>query len=219
MQNPAFLNAMQVHARISKEWRRRMLFMFAMLFGFSCWFLSDGYVIWPNEAERYEAYADIRDEMLESGKAEDEESLELRVAWQKRARETDMSAKVPKERPPEAIQEQRTIGWSLMAVSLIFGGWIAWNHRLSIRAEGETVIGASGQRVVLDSIIATDRKKWKNKGIAYAIYKENGKKKRLCLDDHKFAGAEEILLEAERRIKARAEAGEEVGEGKNEDEA
>ncbi|MFU8848235.1 MAG: hypothetical protein ACNA77_05905 [Opitutales bacterium] len=196
---------MQVHARISKEWRRRMLFMFAMLFGFACWFLTDGYIIWPNEGERYEAYAEIRDKMLESGEAEDEESLELRVAWQKYTREADISAKVPKQRTPDAIQEQRSIGWFLMAVSLTFGAWVAWNHRLSIRAEGETIIGASGQRVELDSIIATDRKKWKNKGIAYAIYEENGKKKRLCLDDHKFAGAEAILLEAERRIKARAE--------------
>lgn len=182
--------------------------MFAMLLGFACWFLTDGYMIWPKEGERYEAYAEIRDRMLESGEAEDEESLELRVAWQKYAREADVSPKVPKERTAEAIQEQRVIGWFLIGVSLLFGGWMAWNHRLSIRAEGETVIGASGQRVALDSIIATDRKKWKNKGIAYAIYEENGKKRRLCLDDHKFAGAEEILLEAERRIKARAEESE-----------
>ncbi|MFO8027038.1 MAG: hypothetical protein R6U56_05190 [Opitutales bacterium] len=202
---------MQVHARISKEWRRRMLFMFAMLFGCALWFLTDGYIIWPNEAERYEAYAEIRDEMLESGKAESEESEELRVAWKRHAREADVSQKVPKERTEEAIQEQRVIGWFLVAVSLIFGAWIIWNHRLSIRAEGDTVIGASGQKVHLDSIVATDRKKWKKKGIAYAIYEVDGKKKRLCLDDHKFAGAEEILLEAERRIKARA------GEAEDED--
>lgn len=196
---------MQVHARISKEWRRRMLFMFAMLFGVACWFLTDGYIIWPKEAERYTAYAGIRDAMLESGKAENEESEELRIAWKRYAIEADLSQKVPKERTVEAIREQVVIGWSLIGVAVLFGAWIAWNHRLSIRAEGETVIGASGQRVELDSIIATDRRKWKNKGIAYAIYHDAGKKKRLCLDDHKFAGAEEILLEAERRIKARAE--------------
>ena len=55
----------------------------------------------------------------------------------------------------------------------------------------------------LDAITAIDRKKWKSKGIAYAIYTENGKEKRLCLDEHKFKGAEAIILEAERRIKAR----------------
>ncbi|MGY8719212.1 MAG: hypothetical protein ACKVI3_15690, partial [Verrucomicrobiia bacterium] len=47
---------------------------------------------------------------------------------------------------------------------------------------------------------------WAQKGIAYAVYEKNGKKRRLCLDDHKFIGAEAIILEAEKRIKARTEA-------------
>jgi hypothetical protein len=189
-----------------------MLIMFAMLFGVSLWFLTDGYIIWPKEGERYEAYAEIRDSMLESEKAENEESEEIRVAWRRYAREADVSEKVPKERTADAIKEQVVIGWSLLAISLAFGGWVAWNHRRSIRAEGETIIGVSGERVELDSITATDRKKWKNKGIAYAIYEVDGKQKRLCLDDHKFAGAEEILLEAERRIQARAGKSESVSE-------
>lgn len=193
-----------VNARISKEWRRRMLIMFTMLFGIALWFLTDGYIIWPNEGERYVAYAEIKEEMLETGKAENEDSVELKAAWKRYARENGLSEKVPNERTAEAIREQVVIGWFLTAVSSIFGAWIIWNHRLSIRTEGDTVIGASGQRVELDTIFATDRKKWKTKGIAYAIYKEGDKEKRLCLDDHKFAGAEAILLEAERRIKERA---------------
>lgn len=193
-----------VNARISKEWRRRMLIMFAMLTGMGLWFLTDGYIIWPKEGERYLAYAEIRDEMLESGKAESEESEEIRIAWKRYARENDVSEKIPKERTAEDIQEQFVYGWSLIVIAAVFGTWVAWNHRLRIRTEGDTIIGASGQRVELDSIIATDRRKWKKKGIAYAIYEEGGKEKRLCLDDHKFAGAEAILLEAERRIKSRA---------------
>jgi hypothetical protein len=202
-----------VNARISKEWRRRMLIMFVMIFGMALWFLTDGSIIWPKEQERYLEYAKVRDEMIESGKAEDEESPELKIAWRNKARELDLSQKIPKERTPEAIQEQFTYGYTLLAIAGLFGAWIAWNHRLSVRTEGDTIIGASGQRVEFDSIVATDRSKWKKKGIAYAIYEEDGKEKRLCLDDHKFAGAEAILLEAERRIKARA------GEDESETEA
>lgn len=197
---------MEVNARISKEWRKRMLFMFFMIFGIAAWFLSDGYYFWPNEDARYEEYSAIRDELIEAGKAEDEESSSVQIAWQRHVREQGYKSKVPKERTDDAIREQRVIGWVMMGGSLIFLGWIAWNHTRSVRAEGETVIGASGERVELDSIVATDRKKWKNKGIAYAIYEVDGKTKRLCLDDHKFAGCEAILLEAERRIKAREEA-------------
>ena len=51
-----------------------------------------------------------------------------------------------------------------------------------------------------------DRKKWDNKGIAYAIYEIDGVQRRLCLDEHKFKGCEAIILEAERRIEARKAA-------------
>lgn len=194
---------MNVKARISKEWRRRMLFMYIMIAGIASWFLSDGYYFWPEEDKRYQSYSKILDELVESGKAQDADSAPVQIAWQRYAREAGYTSKVPKERSHESIYEQIKIGTVMMIGSLIFLLWIAWNHRRSVWVEGDTVIGASGERVELDSIIATDRKKWKKKGIAYAIYQENGKTKRLCLDDHKFAGCEAIVLEAESRIKAR----------------
>lgn len=196
---------MEVNARISTEWRKRMLFMFFMIFGIAAWFLSDGYYFWPNEDKRFDEYTEILDELVEVGKAADAESSSVQIAWQRHAREQGYKSKVPKERTDSAIGEQRVIGWVMMGGSLVFLAWIGWNHTRSVRAEGEIVIGASGERVELDSIVATDRKKWKNKGIAYAIYEVAGKQKRLCLDDHKFAGCEAILLEAEKRIKARVE--------------
>jgi hypothetical protein len=196
---------MEVNARISTEWRKRMLFMFFMIFGIAAWFLSDGYYFWPNEDKRFDEYTEILDGLVEAGKAADAESSSVQIAWQRHAREQGYKSKVPKERTDSAIGEQRVIGWVMMGGSLVFLAWIGWNHTRSVRAEGEIVIGASGERVELDSIVATDRKKWKNKGIAYAIYEVAGKQKRLCLDDHKFAGCEAILLEAEKRIKARVE--------------
>ena len=194
---------MEVVAEISKQWRRRMILMFIMVFGIGAWFLSDGYILWPSEQERYVQYAEIRDRMIESGDAEDEEDAAIGIAWKQHARETGLSAKTPKERTESAINEQRVIGWVMTPAALLFALWVAWNHRLTIECHGETIKGASGQIVELDWIFSTDRKKWKNKGIAYAIYKEGGKTKRLCLDEHKFKGCEAILLEAESRIEAR----------------
>jgi len=91
----------------------------------------------------------------------------------------------------------------MLTGAVIFAAWIAWNHTRKVTAEGEVVVGASGERVELDWINKIDRRKWENKGIAYALYEEDGKPKRLTLDDHKFAGCEAIILEAEKRIKAR----------------
>jgi hypothetical protein len=110
---------------------------------------------------------------------------------------------IPKERTDGDIKEQRVIGWAMMIVALLHGVWIAWNHTRQVSAEGDIVIGVSGERVEIDSITAIDRKKWKSKSIAYGIYEEGGKPRRLCLDEHKFRGCETIITEADRRIKAR----------------
>ena len=196
---------MEVVARISTEWRRRMFFMFFMIFGIAAWFLYDGYILWPDEAQRHVEYLKIKDTLIEAGGAVDEESTSVRLAWERHAREMDYGRNIPKERTGGDIKEQRVIGWAMMIVALLHGVWIAWNHTRQVRAEGDIVIGASGQRIELDSIIAIDRKKWKDKSIAYGIYKVGGKQRRLCLDEHKFKGCEAIILEADKRIKARAE--------------
>ena len=196
---------MEVVARISREWRRRMLFMFFMIFGIAAWFLYDGYILWPDEAQRHTEYLEIKDALIEAGDAVDEKSTSVRLAWERHARELDYRRNIPKERTEGDIRDQRVIGWTMMVGALLYGAWIAWNHTRQVRAEGEIVIGASGERVGLDSIIAIDRKKWKDKGIAYGIYKKGGKQRRLCLDEHKFKGCEAIIIEAEKRIKARAE--------------
>ena len=196
---------MEVVARISKEWRRRMLVMFFMIFGIAAWFLYDGYILWPNEAQRHSEYLEIKDSLIEAGEAVDTKSTSVRLAWERHAREMDYKSNIPKERTNGKIKEQRVIGWLIMATALLYGAWIVWNHTRQVRADGEIVISASGERVVIDSIIAIDRKKWKDKGIAYGIYNEGGKQRRLCLDEHKFKGCEAIIIEIDKRIKARLE--------------
>ena len=194
---------MEVVARISKEWRRRMLFMFFMIFGIAAWFLYDGYILWPDEAQRHVEYHEIKDTLIEAGDAVDEESTSVRLAWERHAREMDYRRNIPKERMDDDIREQRVIGWVMIIGALLYGVWIAWNHTRQVSAEGDIVIGASGERVDINSITAIDRKKWKDKGIAYGIYEEGGKQRRLCLDEHKFRGCEAIMIEADQRIKAR----------------
>ena len=196
---------MELEARISTEWRRRMLFMLFMIFGIAAWFLYDGYILWPDEAQRHAEYLEIKDTLIDAGDAVDGKSTFVRLAWERHAREMDYRRNIPKERTDGDIKEQRVIGWIMMVGALLYGAWIAWNHTRQVRLVGEIVIGASGQRVELDSITAIDRKKWKNKGIAHGIYEEGGKQRRLCLDEHKFKGCEAIIIEADKRIKARAE--------------
>ena len=182
-----------------------MLFMFFLIFGIAAWFFYDGYILWPDEARRHAEYLEIKDTLIEAGDAVDEESTSVRLAWERHAREMDYRRNIPKERTDDKIREQRVIAWAMMIVALLHGVWIAWNHTRQVRAEGNIVIGASGERVDIDSITKKKKKKWKNKSIAYGIYEEGGKPRRLCLDEHKFKGCEAIIIEADKRIKARAE--------------
>ncbi len=199
-----WVNDMNVHARISKEWRRRMIFMFMMLFGSGVWFLSDGYYVWPAEAKRHVVFSQMADKLIADGQAKDVKDPAVVRAWEKYAKEQKWPVKVPKERTAGDLAGQRWPGWIFTGASLLFAAWVAWNHKLSVRADGDIITGASGQKVHLDSIVEMDRHKWANKGIAYAIYEDGGKRRRLTLDDHKFLGCEAIILEAERRIAARA---------------
>ena len=64
-----------------------MLILFLMLFGMAAWFLADGFYQWPREADRYEAFAAIRDRMVESGEAEDGESASVQREWARYAEE------------------------------------------------------------------------------------------------------------------------------------
>jgi hypothetical protein len=197
---------MNVHARISKEWRRRMSILFLMLFVSAVWFLIDGYLRWPAEAKRHEVFAPMADELIAAGRAKDAKDPAVMRAWERLARERDWPKTAPKPRSAGDLAGQRWTGWVFFVSAVGFAGWVAWNHTRSVRAEGDWVTGASGERVHLDTIVEMDRRKWADKGIAYAIYEEGAKRRRLTLDDHKFLGCEAIILEAEKRMAARAAA-------------
>jgi hypothetical protein len=195
---------MNVHARISKEWRRRMTIMALMLNGSGLWFCYDGFIAWPAEEQRYQQLVTLTAGTLASDEKPTDKNPAVVRAWSTYAAANKLPEKLPKHRSPGDLSGQRTIGGIFMAFGLSFIGWVLLQHRKSVRAEGDVITGADGETVHLDSIVEMDRRKWDKKGIAYAIYEANGKRRRLCLDDHKFIGCEEIILEAERRIAARA---------------
>lgn len=195
---------MNVHARISKEWRRRMIMMALMLNGSGLWFIYDGYVAWPAEEQRYQQLVTLTAGTLAADEKPTDKNPEVVRAWKAHAAANDLPEKLPKHRSEGDLSGQRIIGNIFMAFGLTFVAWVLLQHRKSVRADGDLVTGADGETVHLDSIIEMDRRKWANKGIAYAIYEKDGQRRRLCLDDHKFIGCEAIILEAERRIAARA---------------
>jgi hypothetical protein len=194
---------MNVHARISKEWRQRMIFMALMLNGSGLWFCYDGYIAWPAEEQRHQQLVTLTAGIVATDEKPTDKNPEVVRAWAAYAAANKLPEKLPKHRSPGDLAGQRITGGIFMAIGLTFIGWVALQHRKSVRADGDIITGAEGQTVHFDSIVEMDRRKWAKKGIAYAIYEVDGKRRRLCLDDHKFIGCEAIILEAERRIAAR----------------
>jgi len=194
---------MNVHARISKEWRRRMIIMALMLNGSAYWFCFDGYFAWPAEEHHYQQLVTVTAGMVAPGEKPTDKNPEVVRAWNAYASVNKLPEKLPKHRSADDLYGQRLLGGILAAIGLSFVGWVVLQHRKSVRAAGDIITGADGKTVHFDSIIEMDRRKWAGKGIAYAIYEKDGKRRRLCLDDHKFIGCEAIILEAERRLAAR----------------
>jgi len=193
---------MQVHARISKEWRRRMFFMGFMIWGSSAWFAYDGYVAWPAEEQRYQQLVELTADVVEKGEEPTEKNPEVKRIWRNHAEENDLKSKVPKHRSDGDLAGQRYIAGFFAIGGVFFSFWVWRQHQKSVRAEGEVITGADGETVRFDEIVDMDRSKWESKGIAYAIYERDERRRKLCLDDHKFMGAEAIILEAEKRLQA-----------------
>ena len=63
--------------------------MLFMIFGIAAWFLYDGYILWPGEAQRHAEYLEIKDMLIDAGDAVDGESTSVRLAWERHAREMD----------------------------------------------------------------------------------------------------------------------------------
>lgn len=183
-----------------------MTLMGLMLLGSGLWFFYDGFIAWPAEARRHVELERITAELVARGEAADENDPAVERAWKTYAAANDLKAKPPKDRSDGDIAGQRYIGAVFLGGFALFAAWVALQHRKSVRAEGDIVTGTDGTTVNLDEILEIDRRKWNSKGIAYAIYERDGRRQRLCLDDHKFLGCEAIILEAEKRLAARQPA-------------
>lgn len=142
----------------------------------------------------------ISDAMIASGAVLDEDAPEITLAWKKIAKENGFPEKVPSERTDGDIAGQFKWGVGTALIGFAFIAWVLWNQTLKIRSNDEFVYSARGKKVAWADFKSVDRTKWEKKGIAVAIYEENGKAGKMILDDYKFAPAEDVILEIERRL-------------------
>lgn len=177
---------------------------------FMVYSIYDGFVRFPMELERYEAWKELSLQLEEEGldKDLDKELYDQRFIdqWQEISNKAGWPVPVDqivKERHVSAIYSNyafAVIGgvagfWMLLTVFLSNGRWI------EVTKEG--LDSSSGDAVLFSEATLLDKKQWDNKGIAWLHFeRKDGTKGRFLIDNYKYMRDEtnEILCRVEQAI-------------------
>ncbi len=202
---------------IAPWYYKRMGLMALMLAGFGLWFLYDGLVGYHKDNHRIDVY-----EAFQAGRegqswaeiaaehswpvepdAGDDKLAVVREAYDAAAAGESWSSFSAERRLPEEKGKRHTdkdiegqMHWAYGAFSLagLVVLVVLFNVRKVTRADGESFTTPSGKHVLFSDVFRVDKRKWDNKGLAYAYYREeSGGDKKVVLDDLKYAGVDRIL--------------------------
>jgi hypothetical protein len=185
---------MSVMTKISFRFLWRLAAIAIVCLGCSLYCLYDGAIAYPKQHEAAVVYKQLKDKGFESG--------EFFAQWDKIAKERGWSTKKPKD-DLDILKQYVMAGClvvpGLLYVFLLFRSWRRWIEF------NETGLRTSwGQTLAFDQVVALDKKKWKKKGIAVIRYQQDGRPRRLALDDWKYDAktTKAILMAVESRIDA-----------------
>jgi hypothetical protein len=179
-----------VRAKIDRKFLLRLGLTALAFAAFASWFLYDGTITYPRQRERALEYLKLEEE----GRLDEWEAIAAERGW-------------PTENPGEP-REVAEIYAQLVLASLLALPALLYVF-LFLRARGrwiemdENGLRTSwGRQLEFDDIVLLDKKLWRKKGIAKITYEQNGRKRRLVLDDWKYDAEEtkEILCEVESHI-------------------
>jgi hypothetical protein len=177
---------------------RRFLIIGLAALAFAGWFFYDGAIKWPQERERILAH----DKLAEEVKGEDPRVFQER--WRAITKERSWPISVPQG---EAKSDGEILGqFVLGSLAALVGLWLLWGVW---RARGQWIEQTEnglttswGQNLNYDQVLAIDKRKWRNKGIAKIRYQDGGRKRRFVLDNFKFDRdtTDRILFDLESRV-------------------
>jgi hypothetical protein len=191
---------MNVTAKLTRDWKKRWWILTGFFAAGALWFYYDGFIAYPQMTERYAVFEKFAAEVVATTDADDIDDHRVKQAWEDYAMQQGMDWKKPKNKDAGDYRTQKICGSVLLLMSLGLFGWYKKSEKQSVQFDGKNITDAAGREVKADWIYELDRRKWENKGIVYALYQEDGKKKKLTLDDFKFAGCDQIIDELERRL-------------------
>jgi len=187
---------MSVKAHITKQFTWRLALISAVCFGISMWFLYDGMVAWPRQNQQAEAQGALEYHELIKEKRLDE--------WPALAEENGWPEEGPelKWREPAEIIAQRVISAIIALPAILYAFFFFRDRRRWVEMTDTGLQSSWGKQLKFDQIELLNKKKWKAKGIAKVVYRQNGRKGVFVLDDWKYdtEPTRTMLREVESRI-------------------
>jgi hypothetical protein len=174
---------MAVRTDTDPRYYRRFIIIGVAALGFALFCLYDGYIRYPAQRER--AYQQFKQVVGENRLDE----------WEHYAEQTGV-----KGDGDIMMQYVMAVVTGAIGFWLLLGVWRARGRWIESSDSG--LSSSWGQSLAFDQIVALDKRKWRNKGIAKVTYNDGRRNRRFVLDDYKFdrATTGQILREVEAKI-------------------
>jgi len=183
---------MALRAESDPRYYRRFLIMGVAALGFALWSLYDGAIKYPQQRERALALAKLSEE-----KRLDE--------WNDLARQRGWPTSTaglgePKSEADIIMQYVMAAMAGAVGLGLLIGVWRARGRWIEATDSG--ILSSWGQSLAFDQVLAIDKRKWRDKGIAKVRYQDGRRRRRFVLDDYKFEreATDQILYHLESNV-------------------
>ncbi|NCO37121.1 MAG: hypothetical protein GW911_19485 [Armatimonadetes bacterium] len=179
-------------AKLSHEYTRRLVIVALLLLGWGLASVYDGAVRYPEQNRRRAKF-----DSFEKKKAADPG---WKTKWKDYARSQGWEAEPPKYHSSLDIEMQFVM--AVLCVPLGLGALLLFvrNRRLQFSADATGLHGFGSEVIPYSAVTAVDKRLWDDKGIAVLQVEANGRRRKVPLDDWKFAGMEGLLAEVEARL-------------------
>lgn len=179
---------MNLRANAERKFLLKYLFIGLICLAFGCWATYDGFVKYPNQIPRAQAWEELK-QKIESTEALSDANLG--PMWEGIAKENGWSTKrLKKDESVASVQGKISYQYLFMAIGFCVGIpcliWYLRNKSCWIESTSDGLRSSNGDELKLQEIVQFDKKKWEKKGIGIVHYKtKDGLSKKFIIDDLK----------------------------------
>jgi hypothetical protein len=179
-------------AKLSHAYARRLVMVALLLLGWGLASVYDGVVRYPEQNRRRAKF-----DTFEKRRGAD---TGWKTKWKDYARSQGWEVEPPKHH--SGLDTKMQFVMAALCVPVGLGSLFLFlrNRRLQFSADAAGLHGFGAGVIPYAAVTGADKRLWDDKGIAVLRVELNGRRRKVPLDDWKFAGMEGLLAEVEARL-------------------